>query len=120
MLFQSDLVRLNYNQQSYAGYMGQRCRASPSSFDEMQILRFDGTIGSPWFTERALITPPLPGALQYRLSGNGMRNHLFFATALGNANSFHGTEEKWYCDAAANRLKMVFMGMDSTTRDASN
>jgi hypothetical protein len=36
--------------------------------------------------EVAVITPVQPG--QYRLSGSAMRDHLFFATAPGNANLF--------------------------------
>ena len=42
---------------------------------------------TPWFPEVAVETPIQPGT-QYRLSGNAMRNHLYFATAPGNANLF--------------------------------
>ena len=55
---------------------------------EMQLIRADGTRVSPWFQEWAVITPVQLGGLQYRLSGNAMRNHLFFATAPGNMTLF--------------------------------
>ena len=54
---------------------------------EMQIIKADGTTITPWFREIAVVTP-LQQGLQYRLSGNAMRNHLYFATALGNTNLF--------------------------------
>ena len=53
---------------------------------EIQILEADGTAITPWLRETAVVTPG-PG-VQYRLSGSAMRNHLYFATALGNANLF--------------------------------
>ncbi|ODQ70281.1 hypothetical protein LIPSTDRAFT_74529 [Lipomyces starkeyi NRRL Y-11557] len=51
---------------------------------EMQITEADGTAISSWFEEVAVITVPEPGAPQCRLSGNAMRNFLYFATAPGN------------------------------------
>lgn len=51
---------------------------------EIQLLMADGTAISPWFRELAIIKPILPGASDYRLSGNAMRNHFYFATAPGN------------------------------------
>ena len=54
---------------------------------ETQILKADGTAITPWFWEVAVDTP-LQSGMQWRLSGNAMRNHLYFATAPGNANLF--------------------------------
>jgi len=53
---------------------------------EMQIVKLDGTPLTPWFREAALITPQTPSTSL--LSGNAMRNHLYFATAPGNATLY--------------------------------
>ena len=55
---------------------------------EIQLIKADGTIVSPWLLETAVITPVQQGVPQLRLSGNAMRNHLYFATAPGNATLF--------------------------------
>ena len=41
---------------------------------EIQLIKADGTIVSPWFFETAVITPVQLGVMQLRLSGNAMRN----------------------------------------------
>jgi hypothetical protein len=96
-LFPSDLVQLNYNQQTYGGQLGPRSTLTGNGIVqrqhlliEMQILKADGTIVSPWFVEHAVVMPPPTqlGALPFRLSGDGMRNHLYFATAPGNATLY--------------------------------
>jgi len=92
-IFDTDLANLNCNINAYpvglnpvftAGGIVQRRMI----LIQMQILQANGDEVSPWFEEKAVITPVLPGATQCRLSGNEMRNHLFFATALGNASLF--------------------------------
>lgn len=57
-----------------------------SIFVELQLMRADGTAVSGWIRELGLITPP--GAAQMRLTGAGIRNHLYFATAPGNQNLY--------------------------------
>ena len=59
---------------------------------EMRILKADGTTITPWFRETVVVTPLQPG-IQYRLSGSAVRNHLYFATAPGNANLFVAEKE---------------------------
>ncbi|KAK9489566.1 hypothetical protein V1508DRAFT_427614, partial [Lipomyces doorenjongii] len=54
----------------------------------MKITEADGTAISPWFEEVAVITVAEPGAPQCRLSGNAMRNFLYFATAPGNSTLY--------------------------------
>jgi len=96
-LFPSDLQWLGINEQNYAMFMGQsviQTAAGPVSrtqlFIDMQVLKEDGTMVSECFTEDAIIVPSpnQPGDLQVRLSGGGMRNHLYFATAPDNATLF--------------------------------
>ena len=70
-IFPTDLAALGYYRLAYQGHLGM-----------LPI----GTAITPWFMEVAVITPVQPG--QYRLSGSAMRDHLFFATAPGNANLF--------------------------------
>jgi len=96
-LFPSDLQQISISEQNYASYMTlidvqtvggsvQRTRV----YIDMQILKEDGTIISEWMMESAIIIPPpvQHGDLQVRLSGNVMRDHLYFATAPGNATLF--------------------------------
>jgi hypothetical protein len=54
---------------------------------ETQIIKADGTVITPWFRQLAVVLP-LQSGIQYRLSGRAIRNHLYFATAPGNANLF--------------------------------
>lgn len=49
---------------------------------EVQIVNLQGETITPWFVEVAIIVPDEQGLV--RLSGQGMRNHLYFATAPGN------------------------------------
>lgn len=49
---------------------------------DMQILTSTFVELTPWFREFAVIMPDTPGAV--RLSGDAMRDYLFFATAPGN------------------------------------
>lgn len=51
---------------------------------EIQITKLDGVALTDWFPERAIIGPP--GSR--RLSGDAMRNHLYFATAPGNTTLY--------------------------------
>jgi hypothetical protein len=93
-IFPTDLAALQYNQLTYHGYLGMFSLGTANGVAlrervviEMQIIKADGTPITPWFRETAVVTPLQPG-IQYRLSGNAMRNHLYFATAPGNANLF--------------------------------
>jgi hypothetical protein len=89
-IFPTDLAALQYNQLTYQGHFGMFPIGTANGVAfrskiiiEMQIVKADGTIVTPWFREDAVITP-LQQGIQHRLSGNAMRNHLYFATAPGN------------------------------------
>ena len=93
-IFPTDLAALGYDQLTYQGLLGPLCieTANGVVFQEvivieMQIVKADGTAITPWFSENAVITP-LQAGIQDRLSGNAMRNHLYFATTPGNASLF--------------------------------
>jgi len=100
-VFTTDLANLQYNANTYGGNL-------PAIFVntvgglvlrqriilEVQLLKADGSAVSPWIQEVGVITPVQQGAQQYRLSGNAMRNFLYFGTAPGNAQ-LCGREEKW-------------------------
>ena len=88
------MAALGYNQVTYLGSLGTLSITTAGGVIyrerieiEMQITKADGTAVTPWFRENAVITP-LQSGIQDRLSGNAMRNHLYFATAPGNANLF--------------------------------
>ncbi|KAK9319578.1 hypothetical protein V1517DRAFT_348948 [Lipomyces orientalis] len=94
-IFATDLAFLDYNPYTYTGRLGPIFMSTASGgiyrkqiFIEMQISRADGTAVSPWFAEIAVITPAQPGVPQYRLSGNAMRNFLYFATSPGNTTLY--------------------------------
>ncbi|KAJ8098885.1 hypothetical protein POJ06DRAFT_258257 [Lipomyces tetrasporus] len=87
-IFVTDLAFLGYNPYTYTGRLGSTFVSTAGGgiyreqiFIEMQITRADGTTVSPWFEEVAVITAAQPGVPQCRLSGNAMRNFLYFATA---------------------------------------
>jgi hypothetical protein len=93
-IFTTDLTALRYDQYTYQGRLGTYPVGTANGVTlreriviEIQITRANGTAITPWFRENAVITPLQPG-IQDRLSGNAMRNHLYFATAPGNANLF--------------------------------
>lgn len=93
-IFTTDLINLHYNPNTYQGRMGVIPVATANGvvarewiMIEIQLIKANGTIASPWFRESALITPVQPGP-QYRLSGTAMRNRLYFATAPGNTTLF--------------------------------
>ncbi len=93
-IFPTDLAALRYDQLTYQGLLGPLCIGTASGVVnleviviEMEIIKADGTAITPWFRENAVITP-LQAGIQDRLSGNAMRNHLYFATAPGNATLF--------------------------------
>ncbi|KAJ9190875.1 hypothetical protein DTO166G4_8050 [Paecilomyces variotii] len=58
----------------------------PLIFVDMQILTPAFVELTPWFRETAVVKPDTPGVA--RLSGAAIRNHLFFATAPGNARLY--------------------------------
>ncbi|KAJ5484060.1 hypothetical protein N7539_005856 [Penicillium diatomitis] len=58
----------------------------PLIFVDMQIVTSSFVALTPWFRETAIVKPDSPG--DARLSGAAMRNHLFFATAPGNAHLY--------------------------------
>ena len=91
-VFSTDLAALGYNQLTYRGHRGTAAMRTANGLIrrrriESQIITEDGTTITPWFRKTAVVTPLQPG-IQYRLSGNAMQNHLYFATARGNANVF--------------------------------
>jgi hypothetical protein len=93
-VFSTDLATLGYNQLTYQGHRAIVSIGTANGVIrrrkiviEMQIIKADGTAVTPWFRETAVVLSPQPG-IQYRLSGRAIRNHLYFATAPGNANLF--------------------------------
>jgi hypothetical protein len=90
-IFLADLAALQYNPATYYGPIRPWLIQTANGLAhrmminiEIQIIKADGTAVTGWFRERAMITPPVVG-MQYRLSGRAMRDHLYFATAPGNA-----------------------------------
>lgn len=53
---------------------------------QIQLLTPQGDLASNWILERGAITPAVPGAV--RLSGDGIRQELYFATAPGNQHLY--------------------------------
>ncbi|KAJ6108029.1 hypothetical protein N7523_009352 [Penicillium sp. IBT 18751x] len=90
-LFMSDLMALQFDTALHGAAMqgatpistanGQALQ--PLILVDLQILTSDFVALTPWFEEIAIVKPDNPGDV--RLSGAAMRNHLFFATAPGNA-----------------------------------
>ncbi|KAK9318986.1 hypothetical protein V1517DRAFT_79840 [Lipomyces orientalis] len=94
-IFTTDLAFLGYNPHTYTGRLGPTFLSTASGgiyrqqiVLEMQIIEADGTAISSWFEEVAVITVPEPGVPLCRLSGNAMRNFLYFATAPGNSTLY--------------------------------
>ena len=92
-LLSPDLSALGYNQHTYRGHRGIADLETANGVIhrrrivvETQIIMADGTAITPWFRQNAVALPQL--GIQCRLSGRAMRNHLYFATAPGNANLF--------------------------------
>jgi hypothetical protein len=93
-LFSTDLAAIGYNELTYRGHQGTTDIGTANGSIsrrriaiETQIVKADETAITPWFRQNAVILP-LQSGRQYRLSGRAMRDHLFFATAPGNANLF--------------------------------
>lgn len=93
-LLPTDLAALGYNQLTYRGHRGTADLDTANGtirrrriVIETQIIKADGTVITPWFRQLAVVLP-LQSGIQYRLSGRAIRNHLYFATAPGNANLF--------------------------------
>jgi len=81
------LAALQFNPNTYGGLFGQVIVGTAGGavrlhqlYIEMQITKADGTALTPWYLETAVVNPQATS----RLSGKGMRNHLYFATAPGN------------------------------------
>ena len=92
-LFSTDLDALGYDESTYRGHKGTTDISTANGVVsrrkiaiETQIVKADGTAITPWFEQNAVILPQ--SGLQYRLSGRAIRDHLYFATAPGNANLF--------------------------------
>lgn len=93
-VFMSDLLALQFDMVLHGPAMqgatpintanGQALQ--PLIFVDMQILTSAFVALTPWFRETAIVKPDSPG--DARLSGAAMRNHLFFATAPGNAHLY--------------------------------
>lgn len=94
-LFSTDLDTLGCDYQTYQGIMGDivvntangACTRAKIMV-EMQLLRADHSPFTSWFAEPAVVIPNVFGQNQMRLSGNGMRQLLFFATSPGNATLY--------------------------------
>ena len=92
-LFSTDLTAVGYDQLTYRGHKGTADIGTANGVVsrrriaiETQILKADGTAITPWFGQNAVVLPQ--SGIQYRLSGRAIRDHLYFATAPGNANLF--------------------------------
>jgi hypothetical protein len=93
-LLSTDLAALGYNRLTYRGHRGVTDLRTTNGvirrrriMIETQIIMEDGTAITPWFIQPAVVLP-LQSGVQYRLSGRAIRDHLYFATAPGNANLF--------------------------------
>ena len=103
-LFSTDLDTLGCNYQTYNGIMGDIAVATANGvctrariMVEMQLLRADHSPFTSWFVELAVVILTVLGQNQMRLSGNGMRQILFFATSPGNAcDIVCRREEVWH------------------------
>lgn len=91
-LLSTDLDTLGCDYRTYNGIMGDITVATANGvctrarvMVEMQLLRADQSPFTGWFLESAVVIPTVFGQNQMRLSGNGMRQILFFATSPGNA-----------------------------------
>lgn len=69
---------------------------------EIQIFSPQGEILTHWFVDVAVITPDQPGLT--RLSGNGMRHHLYFCHGAGKQRSVRRKEKERYYDSASSAL----------------
>ncbi|KAJ5722168.1 hypothetical protein N7488_000203 [Penicillium malachiteum] len=93
-LFMSDLLALQFDMVLHSQAMQGAAPINtanghalqPLIFVDMQILTSAFVVLTPWFRETAIVKPDSPG--DARLSGAAMPNHLFFATAPGNAHLY--------------------------------
>ncbi|EGE07551.1 hypothetical protein TEQG_06465 [Trichophyton equinum CBS 127.97] len=69
---------------------------------EIQLLNFQSEPIPGWTFEEAVVVLSSEGAV--RLSGNGMRQCLYFATAPGNTQLYVSQKKKWDCPAASSSL----------------
>jgi hypothetical protein len=90
-LFTTDLPQLG-NIQGYGGWLGQTnvmdANGGITTFSrilvQVQPVRDDNTPWGDWIDERAMVKQPSPNMPVPRLSGVGIRQVLYFATAPGN------------------------------------
>jgi len=88
-LFDTDMPYLG-NLQGYTGWPGQvaiqnangTMNVYPTILVQVRLVRDDDSPWSDWIDEYAIIKPVVPGLP--RLSGAGIRDSLYFATAPGN------------------------------------
>jgi hypothetical protein len=90
-VYPEELLALHYNRFTYGGHAGRvRLRTANAVVDrdilliEVKLLKDDGSPASDWLHEFGVLTPHIPGLPPLRLSGNGIRYQLYFATAPGN------------------------------------
>lgn len=98
-LFDTDLSALQCDQLGYNGFLGgasvelafgsMQC---DMALIELQIIDENGLQITPWFSETAIIKAEELGAV--RLSGEAMRNYLYFATAPGNNRLYISQKKK--------------------------
>ena len=55
---------------------------------EVQLVTASGEELTPWLIEECTVCPVQQGIPTFRLSGNKMRQHLYFATAPGNTSPY--------------------------------
>jgi hypothetical protein len=94
-LYSTELNILQYDPNNYNGRIGSTVVNTAAGrvnrdaiFVEVMVLKNDGTPVTGWILERGLVQPFPPGIGDCRLSGAGIRDHLYFATAPGNHNLF--------------------------------
>jgi hypothetical protein len=94
-VFTTDLANLQYDPNIYRGNLPAIYVNTAGGVVlrqriilEVQLLKADGSVVSPWIQEVGVITAVQQGVQQYRLSGNAMRNFLYFGTAPGNAQLY--------------------------------
>ncbi|KDB21867.1 hypothetical protein H109_06216, partial [Trichophyton interdigitale MR816] len=75
--------------------------AGGSVLVEIQLLNFQREPIPGWTFEEAVVVLSRSSEGAVRLSGNGMRQCLYFATAPGNTQLYVSQEKKWDCPAAS-------------------
>jgi len=67
---------------------------------EIQMITQDGKELTPWISEECVVVHVQPNIHTYRLSGQQMRNYLYFATSPGNISLYIAQKKKRDCSSA--------------------